>query len=442
MSLAAFYADHLQQRLRQLDTLLTQQGIERLLIYSGVTRYRFRDDQSYPFSLNPYFRRWLPFVDQPGCLIVLGSGLKPRLYYVCPEDIWHLSAPLPGGEWLQRWEVVELSSSAQLKEQLQPTKHWAFIGEDIDLAQELGVERVNPEGLLNGLDWHSAVKTSYEVELIRQASSIALRGHRAAAEVFVQHGSELQIHQAYLQASEQTETELPYPNIVALNRHAAVLHYQRQQRSIPKQQFSLLLDAGAQVSGYSADITRTYAACDGAFAELIGALEQLQQQLCAQVQPGCDFVELNQICHQLLAQLLVEQGLVSGSVESIVAAGITRSFLPHGLGHLLGAQVHDAGGWLCNPQGEVRTAPEQHPFLRLTRKLEAGMVLTIEPGLYFIEPLLARLVEMPAGRQVNWKRIEALRDYGGVRIEDNLWVTPSGADNLTRQAEALMQALP
>ena len=194
-------------------------------------------------------------------------------------------------------------------------------------------------------------------------------------------------------ASGQRETELPYGNIIGLNEHAATLHYQRLRTSPPAVKRSLLIDAGAEFLGYAADITRTYSAsATDDFAALIASMDSLQQRICDEVKPGVDFVVLHAFTHRQLAGLLRDHKIVTCSVDEAVATGITRGFLPHGLGHLLGLQVHDAGGRLADETGRKREPPAQDPYLRLTRTLQPGVVVTIEPGLYFIPSLLKALL--------------------------------------------------
>lgn len=107
----------------------------------------------------------------------------------------------------------------------------------------------------------------------------------------------------------------------------------------------------------------------------------------------------------------------------MVEQGITRAFFPHGIGHFLGIQVHDVAG-------KPTPSPEDAPFLRLTRTLEAGMVVTIEPGLYFIPSLLEPLLNGPEAQYLNRALIDELKSCGGIRIEDNVVVTAAGAPEL------------
>src|SRR5690606_37907990 len=110
-------------------------------------------------------------------------------------------------------------------------------------------------------------------------------------------------------------------------------------------------------------------------------------------------------------------------------------FLPHGLGHLLGLQVHAAGGRQVSPEGDERAPPPEHPFLRLTRVVESGFVVTIEPGIYLI-PSLLRPMATPHRRRAAWVTIERLLPYGGIRVEDDVLVQAEGIRNLTRDAFA------
>lgn len=112
--------------------------------------------------------------------------------------------------------------------------------------------------------------------------------------------------------------------------------------------------------------------------------------------------------------------------------GLTAPFLPHGLGHPLGLQVHDVAGFMQDDHGSHLAAPAQHPYLRCTRILEPGMVVTIEPGIYFIDSLLAPWREGEFSRHFDWQRIDALKPFGGIRIEDNIVIHEKRVENMTR----------
>ena len=362
---------------------------------------------------------------------MITPGRRPKLIYLKARDYWHMPPADPSGYWVEHVDIVIINDHEKLAGALpQKPQRCAVIGEDI---APNGFGAVNDPTLLNQLDYHRAVKTDYEIECIAAANRRAAPAHQAARAAFIEGACEFEIHQAYCRAAQHTDQELPYGNIIALNQHAAVLHYQKLDRKPPHQRFSLLIDAGASCQGYAADVTRTWAT-DADFLALVEAMHDTQQTLCKQIEAGIDFIALNDRAHRLIAAMLVDAAIADAHPEAVYESGITRYFLPHGLGHLLGLQVHDAGGRMADARGAPLPPPGEHPWLRLTRTLEPGFVLTIEPGLYFIDMLLEELRSSRHGRSINWQRIAQLKPYGGIRIEDNVVVKAHGQRNLTREA--------
>jgi Xaa-Pro dipeptidase len=190
------------------------------------------------------------------------------------------------------------------------------------------------------------------------------------------------------------------------------------------------------VHGYASDITRTYAYDDARFAELIERMNSAQLDICSRIRAGVSYSDLHVETHRILSGVLTDAGIVSGDPDTLLATGVSSAFFPHGLGHLLGLQVHDVGGFMENESGTTIDPPSGHPYLRLTRELEENMVLTVEPGIYAIDMLLEKLRGTPAENHVNWEGVDWLRPFGGVRIEDNVRVTADGCENLTRNAFA------
>jgi Xaa-Pro dipeptidase len=143
------------------------------------------------------------------------------------------------------------------------------------------------------------------------------------------------------------------------------------------------------------------------------------------------------MAHHKVAQILRDFEFVKDlDADGIVEKRISSTFLPHGVGHFIGLQVHDVAGFMADPHGATIAKPEGHPYLRLTRKLEPRFVFTIEPGLYFIEPLLKELKASDNASYVNWPKVDDFRKYGGIRVEDDIAVTADGHENLTRDAFA------
>jgi Xaa-Pro dipeptidase len=438
---ANLYRQHLAALQQRAEAALAATGHEALVIASGIEKFAFLDDRPYGFQPNPHFKHWVPLTEHPHSWLAVRPGRKPRVVVYQPADYWHVPPSPPSGTWVNEVELVLTREPEQAVAALQDVlgPRTAVIGEP-DAALP-GITPNNPEALLHRLHWARACKTPWELAQMRAASRRAAPAHAAARAAFLAGASEAEIHRAYLVASSHTDRDLPYANIVALNEHAAVLHYQHQDVTRPPQARSLLIDAGAQVNGYASDITRTTAAPGHErFAALIELMEREQLGLVAEVREGTDYRDIHLSSHHRLARVLLESGLArpGTSAEALVAERVTHAFYPHGIGHLLGLQVHDIDGHMASELGGTRERPEGHRYLRLTRTLAPGMVVTIEPGLYFIPMLLDELRASPAAAAVDWARVAELAPYGGIRIEDDVVCGAGDAspENLTRDAFA------
>lgn len=425
---------HIQAVVDRWSKGLERCGYDAVWIAAGDQHMHFQDDHGPAFQANPYFTQLVdPDFAHAGAQCLIQPGRKPQLFLLQPIDYWHAPSPLP--EHLNNdAEINVFNSEADLHTACQTIQdqlgQTAYVGED------RGNENpgtLNDERLISYMDFHRAVKTPHELNLMRQASEVGVRGHMAARSAFGDGCSEFEIHMAYLQASQQTDLDVPYANIVALNEHGATLHYQHQERTHPDPALSLLIDAGGTVQGYASDITRTYAADpDTLFASLISLMQTHQDHLLGWIRPGISYADLHEQMHRNLAKVLVSADLVTCSAEAAFTQGITEKFCPHGLGHLLGIQVHDVGGHLADDNGTQAPPAPNYPSLRFTRTLSPDQVFTIEPGLYFIDPLLEQLRQEKAA--VNWTVVDKLKPFGGIRIEDNVRVLSQGIENLTRDA--------
>ena len=432
--LARDYPAHLAAVRRHFDAAMQAAGCDQVAVYAGALHIQFLDDSPYPFKINPLFKWWLPLTDAHDSFLVYTAGKKPVLLYYQPDDYWHVPPAPPSGYWVEHFDVRILKQADGVREELPPAARRAFLGEWREEFTNWGFNAVNPEALINPLHYSRGAKSGYELECMRRANASAVRGHLAAEKAFRAGASEFDIHQAFVTGSGKNDDEHAYHAIVALNEHAATLHYQHWQHTKPHNHHSFLIDAGTQYHGYASDITRTYSGAQDEFHALIEAMDKEQQAMAAAVRPGLDFKALHIECHHAVGRILESFNLVKLPAEAIVEQGISRTFLPHGLGHLLGLQTHDVGGHQAGPAGGTLPRPEAHPYLRTTRVLGEDFVVTIEPGLYFIDALLAELKASPHGKYVDWKRVDGLRKFGGIRIEDNVVARAAGPENLTRDA--------
>lgn len=431
------YPAHIETMRQRFDQALGQTGFDRIIIHSGSQREHFLDDSEAPFKVNPHFNTWLPVTDNPDCFIIYEPGSTPVLLYHRPEDFWHKPPEAPTAFWTPHFDIRFIERAEDVRDHVpDDDRRGAFIGEWQARFADWSLGAPNPDDLLHYLHYERAFKTDYELACLRAASRAGTRGHLATRAAFHNGASEFQMLLAFLEATGHTQQELPYDAIIALNEHASTLHYQLFDRKPPAERHSFLIDSGASVNGYASDITRTYSAEDDEFAQLIAALDEAQQSLVDAVRADADYPALHLQAHRRVAQLLVDFDFVRMEAESIVESGVSNTFLPHGLGHFLGLQVHDAGGFQSDRQGNTIAQPEGHPFLRLTRRLKPRYVLTIEPGLYFIESLLRELKDGPHGKEINWTKVDTFRRYGGIRIEDDIVVTEGAPENLTREAFA------
>ncbi|WP_442872189.1 Xaa-Pro aminopeptidase [Colwellia sp. 20A7] len=252
------------------------------------------------------------------------------------------------------------------------------------------------------------IKSANEIELMRQANYISILAHKRAMQQTQVGLFEYQIENEILHEFTRHGARHPaYATIVAGGDNANILHYTNNDDRLNNNDL-LLIDAGGELSGYAADITRTFP-INGKFTEPQKILYQLvldaKSQVIAAIKPGTCFITLNAIANECLTKGLVELGILSGNIAELVEEKVCKRYFIHGLGHWLGLDVHDVGDYHMNESRQQ------------CREFTPGMVLTIEPGLYM--PLDDNTID------AKWRGI-------GIRIEDNIVVTQQGCENLTQ----------
>lgn len=434
-TVAALYPQHLAELQRRTGLALARGGFDHLVVPSGTLHYQVFDDRDYPYAVNPQFKAWLPLTRAPGSWLVVTPGQKPRLIFLQPFDYWHVVPSAPSGYWVDHFDIVVIRTADEARQHLPDAARSAILGEPQSALGDYAPN--NPPAVVNFLEFHRAYKTAYEIEMMRQATRIGVRAHRAAERAFRAGASEFGIHLVYCQAAAQDANDLPYSNIIALNEHGAVLHYTERDRLPPGELRSFLIDAGASHDGYACDITRTYAADAGSeFQAMVDAVDAAQRAMCDQVRAGTDYRQIHVDAHLALAGILRDFGVIRVSPEAALATGVSSAFFPHGIGHGIGLQVHDVAGFAASDEGGTIAKPEGHPYLRLTRELGAGMAVTIEPGVYFIDMLLDEVKKNGHADSVDWTRVETFKPFGGIRIEDDVVCTEGEPINLTREGFA------
>ena len=438
------YRDHLRDLVTRTSRAMETAGVDRVVVHSGTALRKTQfDDQFWSLRPTPHFQHWIP-LREPGCLLLLAPGKKPKLVWPMIENYWERTRTPEFESYFALFDLVRPTTEAKVKSLVRSfvgSSRAAFIGDDVEAGNQLGFGKsaMNPSKLLAALDALRVHKSEYEVACLQEANVIAARGHAAVKRAFAKASkTELDLHLLYLQATAQDDPETPYKNIVALGENGATLHHIDYKKETDESDHTLLLDAGATYRGYCSDITRTWVkegangkqtgsrAARSVFAGLVEGVENLQRALCESVIIGKRYEELHEESHRRVSQLLVETSVISKlSSEAVDVSGISRLFYPHGLGHSLGLQCHDVGCALRRPKKE-------NPYLRNTSTIEAGQAFTIEPGIYFIESLMTKLRTHKYRANINHRLIEELRPFGGIRIEDDIVVRTNGITNLTR----------
>jgi Xaa-Pro aminopeptidase len=223
---------------------------------------------------------------------------------------------------------------------------------------------------------------------------------------------------------------MAYDTIVGSAINSAVLHCSPSHRRMRRGEL-VLIDAGAEHRGYASDITRTYPV-GGRFsreqAELHAVVRAAELAAIEWCRSGTEWRDVHVTAASVIAEGLVSCGILRGQPDSLVEAGAVWLFFPHGIGHLVGLGVRDAGGILAERQGD----PPPFPHLRIDLPLEPGMVVTVEPGIYFVRALLEDPDRRSRHRdQVVWGRADRLLDFGGIRIEDNVLITEDAHQVIT-----------
>ncbi len=433
---SSLYPHHIDELQRRTAVALERGGFDHLVVPSGTLHYQVFDDRDYPYAVNPQFKAWLPLTKAPGSWLVATPGQRPKLIFLQPFDYWHVVPSAPSGYWVEHFDIVVIRRPEEALQHLPAhAGRCAILGEPPSALGAFAPN--NPAAVVNYLEYHRAFKTPYEVAMMREATRRGVRAHRAAERAFRAGASEFGIHLVYCQAAGQDAADLPYSNIVALNEHGAVLHYTERDLVPPKPVRSFLIDAGASHHGYACDITRSYALDTGhEFQAMIDAVDAAQLRMCDQVRAGVDYKQIHVDAHLALAGILWNFGVIKVSPETALATGVSSAFFPHGIGHGIGLQVHDVAGFAASDEGGTIAKPEGHPYLRMTRMLEPGMAVTIEPGIYFIDMLLDEVKKNGHGNSVDWARVEAFKPFGGIRIEDDVVCTEAAPLNLTREGFA------
>ncbi|MBI5423658.1 MAG: aminopeptidase P N-terminal domain-containing protein [Opitutae bacterium] len=381
-------------------------------------------EQHLPFIAHQEYYYLAGHADAPGGIVAYDPQANAWTSFVPEvtemERVWDGTVQLPG-EFLSRFGAWLAARQ---------NRRIAMLGAPVDgvAADEALTARVR-----DALRHARRPKDAAEVELMKRCAVATAEGY-AAVQPFLRPGVSERRMQIELEAgffrggAERTG----YDTIIGVGKQAAVFHGSPSPDRIAREGDFILIDAGGELDRYVIDVTRTYVAGGKPSAfqrDLYAAVKNAQARACAKCVPGAEWKDIHFGAAVDMIGSLVDMGVMKGNATSLVEQEAHMLFFPHGIGHMLGLGVRDAGGL------EPGRTKDPRPCLRSLRidlPLRPGYIVTVEPGLYFIPALL----NDPARREkyrdcVNWSLAEQHLDLGGVRIEDNMLVTDSAPVNLT-----------
>lgn len=284
-----------------------------------------------------------------------------------------------------------------------------------------------------------ALRLTHDEAAIRglhEAADVTIAAHLAGMANTAPGVTEYEVRAAMEFAMASRDCVPAYLPIVSV--HGEVLH-NHYHGNICQDGDLLLCDVGAEnPGGWAGDVTRTWPV-NGTFSGTQRAIYNIvlaSQEACIDmVAPGVRYRDVHLCAAKVITQGLVDEGILEGSVDNLVERGVHALFFPHGVGHLIGLDVHDMedlGDRAGYASGRARSEQFGLSYLRLDRDLEAGMAVTIEPGFYQVPAILqdeTRFSELKSA--INWETLERFSDVRGIRIEDDVLVTEDGNTVLT-----------
>ncbi|XP_046629607.1 xaa-Pro dipeptidase isoform X1 [Neodiprion virginianus] len=422
------------------------------VVLQGGVEVPFNDtDIFWPFRQESYFQ-WCFGVEEPdcyGCIDVTTSEsilFFPRL----PAEyaVWQ-GTLYTTDDFRKRYAVDKVYYTDEIADVLSERGASVLLtlnglNTDSGLAareavfDKIGQFNVNNTLLYPEISECRVIKSPREIEVLKYVVKVSSDAHRAVMRTVRPGLAEFQAEAAFMHHAYSVGgcRHVSYTCICGSGHNASILHYGHAgapNNRVLKDGDMCLFDMGANYCGYAADITCSYPA-NGKFTEdqkmVYNAVLDARNAVMNAAKPGVSWSKMHLLANRVMLGGLVKGGILVGDVDQMILAGLGEVFQPHGLGHLLGLDVHDVGGYL--PGHPTRSSEPGLRKLRTARTLKAGMVLTIEPGCYFIDCKLDEaLANGDQAKYIVREELERFRGWGGVRIEDDVLVTETGVENMT-----------
>ncbi|NMF64194.1 aminopeptidase P family protein [Brasilonema octagenarum] len=431
----------LRDRRQRLASLIDFPAI----LWSGTTSPRNYPANVFPFRANSHFL-YFAGLGLPNAAIRLSAG-KLELFMDDPQPesaLWHGQMPdreeiaqiigadvaKPMAElelWTEEAATIAVQDAATWTQQSQLLNRWVLplkSPQDIDLELAkaiISLRLIHDDGALAEL---------------RKAAAVTVEAHKAGMKATTHAQIEAQVRAAMEQVIIANNMTTSYNSIVTV--HGEVLHNEQYHHSLQPGDL-ILADVGAETeTGWAGDVTRTWP-LGGKFSstqrDIYDIVLAAHDACIAKVSPGVEYQELHLLACTVIAEGLVNLGILQGNPQDLVEINAHALFFPHGIGHLLGLDVHDMedlGDLAGYEEGRTRSNHFGLSYLRLNRPLRPGMLVTIEPGFYQVPAILNHAnVRSQYQDVVNWEHLSQFADVRGIRIEDDVLVTQESRDVLT-----------
>ncbi|CAM9397714.1 unnamed protein product [Scytosiphon promiscuus] len=455
------YTMHAENRAKVVGRLRETEGVSPrglLLFRGGLAANRDETDHEPVFRQESTFH-YLFGVKEPDCLgtIDLETGKAKLFIPRLPADyaIW-MGKILPPKHFQELYKVDEVLFVDELASTVKggsPEKVYLNKGYNTDgkawsaPASVEGLEGLETDSsttLYDAIVECRVIKTKKEIDIMQHITNLSSEAHFEVMRRTRPGMREYQLesmfrHWVYYNGGCR---HTAYTSICGCGPNSAVLHYGHagapNDRTIGDNEM-LLLDMGGEYHCYASDITCSFPA-NGKFSPdqrtIFEAVRDMAFEVMDAIKPGVSWPSLHELSYRVACERLKAAGLLKGSVDGMMAANVGAVFMPHGLGHLIGLDTHDVGGY---PEGgRARDARPGHSSLRCGRDLADGMAITVEPGIYFIDHLLNQALATPEVAAFFVPEVLArFRGFGGVRLEDDVVVTKDGVRNLTNCARTV-----
>eukprot|EP01111_Echinosteliopsis_oligospora_P013457 TRINITY_DN4832_c0_g1_i1.p1 TRINITY_DN4832_c0_g1~~TRINITY_DN4832_c0_g1_i1.p1 ORF type:complete len:487 (-),score=129.39 TRINITY_DN4832_c0_g1_i1:19-1479(-) len=424
-----------------------------ILLEGGKSETRYDTDADRLFRQESFFQ-WTFGVNEPDFYGAIDIHAKKSILFVprLPAEyaVW-LGAILPPSFFLEKYGVDEVKYADEMEEYFKGKNTgmlYTLHGLNTDsgnfakAAEFKGIEafKVDNERLFPSIVRCRVYKSAKEIEVLRYVNKISSEAHKHVMRVVRPGMFEYQAESAFMHYSYHKGgcRNMSYTCICASGNNGSVLHYGHSAAPNDKGMVDgdmCLFDMGAEYHCYVSDITCSFPV-NGKFTEdqkiIYNAVLNAQRGVEAVLKPGIKYQDMHRLAERYILQGLIAGGILhNGSVEEMEQVYLGAVFMPHGLGHLMGLDTHDVGGYA--PESISRSTAPGIKKLRTARVMEEGIVLTVEPGCYFIDHLLDAALNHPdQSKFINASVLSRFRNFGGVRLEDDVLITKDGCEVLTQ----------